>query len=287
MLQGWYWDYDKDGCNGCTGPSWASRLQGQAATLVVPRTLSGGVGSETVIVAINFGNGTLKVDQEINLSTNVNPGAEFTDLTGNAFQAVVSVDNANRMLIDVPARSYAVYILSEAALPATLTQFDATLQRNGEVRLDWTAEEESGLKAYVIECSSDNGRRFQAVTEVRARNAPGAYTFIHSADWNGPRRLYRLRMVDLDGTEVLSPLREVRFTTPGQIRVFPNPADRILYVETEDRTADWQLYSSAGRLMPVRRQRTYRGWTFYVERLPAGVYALGDGNGRVKRVVIE
>lgn len=269
------------------GTSKAANYQIGGAGQALVYQLSGGVGSETVIVAINFGNGTLKVDQEINLSTNVNPGAEFTDLTGNAFQTVVNVDNFNRMLIDVPARSYAVYILSEAALPATLTQFEATLQRNGEVQLNWTAEEESGLKAYVVECSSDNGRRFQAVTEVRARNAPGFYAFTHSADWNEPKRLYRLRMIDLDGTEAFSPLREVRFITAWQIRVFPNPADRILYVETEDRTGDWQLYSTAGRLMPVRRQQTDRGWIFYVERLPAGVYALRDGNGRVKRVVIE
>ena len=32
MLQGWYWDYPKDGCNGVT-TTWASVLQGQVNTL--------------------------------------------------------------------------------------------------------------------------------------------------------------------------------------------------------------------------------------------------------------
>ncbi|OAV45943.1 hypothetical protein A3850_018770 [Lewinella sp. 4G2] len=33
MLQGWYWDYDKDGCNGYSGPNWADRLNDQVTTL--------------------------------------------------------------------------------------------------------------------------------------------------------------------------------------------------------------------------------------------------------------
>ena len=33
MLQGWYWDYDKDGCNGYSGPNWAARLNAQTTTL--------------------------------------------------------------------------------------------------------------------------------------------------------------------------------------------------------------------------------------------------------------
>jgi alpha-amylase len=33
MLQGWYWDYDKDGCNGYSGSSWATRLNAQVQAL--------------------------------------------------------------------------------------------------------------------------------------------------------------------------------------------------------------------------------------------------------------
>ncbi|MFT6001245.1 MAG: hypothetical protein ACI81P_003714 [Neolewinella sp.] len=33
MLQGWYWDYDKDGCNGYLGPNWAARLNAQSTPL--------------------------------------------------------------------------------------------------------------------------------------------------------------------------------------------------------------------------------------------------------------
>lgn len=33
MMQGWYWDYPKDGCNGYSGNSWADNLNSKAATL--------------------------------------------------------------------------------------------------------------------------------------------------------------------------------------------------------------------------------------------------------------
>jgi len=33
MLQGWYWDYDKDGCNGFSGPNWAQTLDGNVSAL--------------------------------------------------------------------------------------------------------------------------------------------------------------------------------------------------------------------------------------------------------------
>ncbi|MEM6772439.1 MAG: alpha-amylase family glycosyl hydrolase, partial [Bacteroidota bacterium] len=33
MLQGWYWEYDKDGCNGFSGPNWTTQLNGRVSTL--------------------------------------------------------------------------------------------------------------------------------------------------------------------------------------------------------------------------------------------------------------
>ncbi|NJO87210.1 MAG: hypothetical protein HC821_04230 [Lewinella sp.] len=100
-------------------PRAASYQQGSPSRSLIYQ-LKDGPGSEVVVVAINFGNSTLKVTQEIAPTTNVNPGAVLQDLTGNAFQANVTLQPGNQMLIDVPARSYAVTWLTKRLCPPPL-----------------------------------------------------------------------------------------------------------------------------------------------------------------------
>lgn len=73
--------------------------------------LSGGVGSPEVVVAINFGEGTLKVDQQLAGGGST----DYTDLTGNAYNTTARIEGDGRLLIDVPGRSYAVYVHASAA----------------------------------------------------------------------------------------------------------------------------------------------------------------------------
>jgi alpha-amylase len=251
--------------------------------------LKGGTGSEAVIVAINFGNTTLKVDQEIDLSTNVNPGAEFTDLTGNAFQAVRTISNQNRLLIDVPARSYAVYALTETALPVELTTFTARKESREKVELHWSSALEEQQSHYSLEASEDAGRTYTEIYRVAARNVAANYHYDDLRTWETTtERLYRLRMVAADGQEEFSVVRRVGNSVPGtttKLQAFPNPTTGRVRVSGINTNNGWELTSVDGRRWKVSSESIGDDELLLnLEKLPMGVYLLRSGN-EVIRVV--
>lgn len=246
--------------------------------------IKGGVGAESVIVAINFGYGTLKVDQEIDLSANVNPGATFIDLTGNAFQTMVSVSNQNRLLIDVPARSYAVYVLNQGALPAELISFEARLNREKAVDLRWESSLEEHLAYYQIEVSTDNGRHFSSLARLAARG-PSQYQYQDSSPWEDhSKRQYRLRMVDIDGQEEFSSIRTVQLPErTAATLVVPNPTADWVEIKNIPDDAPWALYQAAdGRQLSVPSRRLPNGLQLDLRTLPTGLYLFSSSQGAVR-----
>lgn len=71
--------------------------------------LSGGVGGREIIVTINFAGEPLHLNQGINMS-NLMQGDTLFDLTGNALTNYTTIDNNNEVNIELPARSYAVWV---------------------------------------------------------------------------------------------------------------------------------------------------------------------------------
>ncbi|MFZ4544026.1 MAG: hypothetical protein ACOYOA_08255 [Saprospiraceae bacterium] len=80
--------------------------------------IKGGASGKDVIVAINFGNSTLKVDHVIN--TNGNPvGTKFYDQLANSAFPFAVLNAAAKIYLEVPARSYKVWV-KESPLPLQL-----------------------------------------------------------------------------------------------------------------------------------------------------------------------
>lgn len=71
--------------------------------------LSGGVAGKEIIVAINFAGEALHTDHQINLSQ-LSIGDDMIELTGNANQTLSTIDASGQMHIEIPARSYAVWV---------------------------------------------------------------------------------------------------------------------------------------------------------------------------------
>lgn len=90
--------------------------------------------------------------------------------------------------------------------------------------ISWTTLQEQGVKEFVVE-SSRNGTGWTAVATVAAAGTstvPQTYTCQHTASGV---MLYRIRSIDLDGSQRLSPV--VRFsgcTTPLTVSAYPVPA---------------------------------------------------------------
>ncbi len=254
--------------------------------------MQGGVGSESVIVAVNFGYSTLKVDHEIALSSQVNPGTVFTDQTGRAFQPTVTVSGANRLLIDVPARNYAVYTIStpntNTILPAELTDFTARLRTDRAVEVFWQTSQEEGVSHFELEVSSDGGRIFAPLHRTAAANQPATYAYHDRTPWpNGKsRRLYRLRTVDLDGSEETGPLRSVEFIISSKEAAYPNPTDGPLFLPGHS-DAGWQLYRTDGQRVRVKSQAGPTGIILDLSGLPAGLYWLRTDDGHVAGITVR
>ena len=248
--------------------------------------ISGGAGAEELVVVVNFGPVTMKVEQQIKAPASGQANLVFSELTGNAFNATAAVDNNGRLLLDVPARSYAIYASTGNTLPAELTFFGADAGAKGVVELGWETSLEENVSHFVPEFSLD-GRTFTALEPVTARNEPSSYTASHTFPWTRGRALrhYRLRTVDHDGTEHLSPLRPVTFTAPAAVTITPNPAtDRVVVVGLPA-DADWSLTDATGRRLTVSARRSATGLTLELTPLNAGVYWLRAGGESHKIVV--
>lgn len=74
--------------------------------------LSGGKAGKEVIVAINFSDQPLRVDHQIKPMAQ---GTRFTDILGNSAYPYAVVDGQNRIYVDLPARSYSVWVQGEVA----------------------------------------------------------------------------------------------------------------------------------------------------------------------------
>lgn len=111
-------------------------------------------------------------------------------------------------------------------LPVKLTGYNAQLQSNKKVRLNWSTSFESNSYAYVIEKSTD-GRNFTTIGNVPAsENSTSTVRYnyddrdvLEGAAW------YRLVMVDIDGSRSVSKTVYVnnKRSNGGSFGIFPNP----------------------------------------------------------------
>ncbi|RYE13371.1 MAG: DUF1939 domain-containing protein, partial [Sphingobacteriales bacterium] len=89
-------------------------------------------GNKDVIVAINFGNTILKVDQQINNRGGLlGTSTMFTDVLGRSAFPYQLVDASGRVYIELPPHSYSVWVQgSLTVLPLNITQFSAVPKNN-------------------------------------------------------------------------------------------------------------------------------------------------------------
>ncbi len=121
---------------------------------------------------------------------------------------------------------------ADAVLPVELTTFNAREVEKQKVRLDWVTASETDNLHFQVEHSTD-GRTFSALGAVAGAGnsvTEQAYEYLHETPVVGVN-YYRLRQVDIDGTETLSEVREVNLSGSPELAVFPNPTAAELRVK--------------------------------------------------------
>lgn len=112
-------------------------------------------------------------------------------------------------------------------LPVTLTAFRGEVAGPKHVRLTWDVAREENVSHYEVQRST-NGNDWNVLNDVAAAgNSEDALNYsFDDLNPDGLRQFYRLRMVDLDGTEEFSGIVITELDQTGErtVNTFPNPA---------------------------------------------------------------
>lgn len=144
------------------------------------------------------------------------------------------------------------YVFTEidAALPLRLINF-AAKEENCMANITWTTAEEAAVSHYNLEQSSD-GISYTTLAQIKARNTSGENRYNTSISINATINFYRLKMVDVDGNTTYSKIAKL-IPSPDciaqAIRLYPNPAHDVVYIENARSGEVYNLYDNTGRLL--------------------------------------
>jgi hypothetical protein len=199
--------------------------------------------------------------------------------------AAFTYDRKKKEWLSGPTRTYWLFPLpakpnQPTPLPVNLVRFAATAGGDS-VTLNWQTASEQNNLGFWVERSID-GRSFKSTTLV-----PGHGTTwlehryqVREATPALPRIWYRLRQVDLDGSERYSPV--VCLMLPqAALGVYPSPAHEQATVSAGAGQLA-SLYDSTGRLS--RQQLLDERGELDLRGLPSGTYNLVVGSQRARLV---
>lgn len=149
-------------------------------------------------------------------------GAIGSGGSGNPFEFTYQLVDAAGV-----ASAPATYsVSSQTPLPVVLTSFVAKKGEGLTAALDWTTTTESNSKEFELQHSID-AKKWNVIGTVDAKGESKKrviYSYTHTTPVAG-ENLYRLKMIDLDGTFAYSRIESVSLAMAS---LFPNPAsDKI------------------------------------------------------------
>lgn len=116
-------------------------------------------------------------------------------------------------------------------LPVTLLSFTASLTANQTVRLQCYVAEQTGIKNYVVERSTD-GSSFKPIGSLASNNlAATTYAYTDALLPITSTLYYRLSIVGVDGTVTYSSIASVKLGGINSIIIYPNPARSYFWLQ--------------------------------------------------------
>lgn len=199
--------------------------------------------------------------------------------TGNGFRSDIALDDISFM----PA----------STLPITLLSFDATLQGNSAVQLDWTTATQLNTDYFEIERSSD-AIHWEVVH--REKGAGTSNEVLDYQAWDAEPlygvSYYRLKDVDFDGSFSYSDIRYISLNSVSK-SIYPNPANDFLFIPRNEPAQQEVIISNLVGQVLIRQsfQDEESKMTVDVSVLPIGVYFVSIlsayGAEEVYKVVVE
>ncbi|GGF18311.1 T9SS type A sorting domain-containing protein [Hymenobacter cavernae] len=179
-----------------------------------------------------------------------------------------------------------VIVSSSAPLPVELTRFTAEAQEKS-VALHWTTASEKNSDYFEVQRGTD-AKTFTAIGKLQGEGTTSSMSNYLFTDRHPVAGLayYRLRQVDLDGTESFSPVASVQWAGKPEASFFPNPSVRAITLTGANGLVHYRVYSVKGQQIIAGEAQV--GSTVDVSHVPAGVYLLelvSNGQRNVQRFV--
>jgi len=198
-----------------------------------------------------------------------------------------SRDSYEMNVIPVTGTTY-IFYNPESALPVTLTSFEA--KRNElEVILSWKTAAEVNSDYFEVQRSS-NGVRWDILEErIPASGNAFNYSYTDRNPLTG-QNLYRLKMIDKDGTFAYSRMVSLLFDVEEDLVLYPNPVSEKLYLRHAKDASELksvEIFNDLGQ--SVMRTHKIISSTISVNSLKPGIYLIRieKTNGEVKRQKIS
>ncbi|QRR00847.1 T9SS type A sorting domain-containing protein [Dyadobacter sandarakinus] len=176
-------------------------------------------------------------------------------------------------------------------LPVVLQSFDAKAEGN-TANLTWVTTMEQKADKFLIEHSVD-GTSWKAVGNVAAARESvltKTYHWTHLTPALYEGNLYRLKMVDLDGSFAYSSIRNVTFDQVQTTSVYPNPATDRVTIDHKNgsKVKTVTVTSAAGNIF--YRSKATANQTIDLSRAQPGLYIIqmtnADGTSSSHKLII-
>lgn len=173
-----------------------------------------------------------------------------------------------------PANDNSVAVMPvEINLPVKLQEFKVT-KEGAAAQLSWVTSEEVNSERFDVQKSSDgkNWKTFETVQALGESKDSYTYHAVDKAPFSG-ENLYRLHMIDKDGTSAYSSIRNINFEgTP--MSLYPNPVSDELILDIPDlaSVSSVQMFDLNGK--EVYNSGASPKKTIKVRHLHAGAYVV-------------
>lgn len=259
-----------------TNVTWTGNTT-QTVTWDVAGTTANSVNCANVKISLSTDGGLTY--PTVILASTTNDGSETITVPNiSSTTCRIKIEGVGNIFFDISNTNFRINL----SLPVELIDFQAAVEGDNNVTLDWATATEKENRGFDIEMRNETDTDFRKIGFVE-----GNGTTSEKHNYHFPVRnlgdgiwYFRLKQVDLNGKSEYSPVRSVRISAPFSVKVYPNPVRQNLNVVvfTEKESAvTFELINQLGqRFQPATAeqslQRGFNSLNLDLSQIPAGIY---------------
>jgi len=230
-------------------------------------------GNLTKLLLVGF-DGTKWVEIPATVDANGLLGGVSTTTAGSI--------STNDALVPDNYKVYALAAAPDGPLPVTLINFEGRIVESS-VRLEWSTSSETNNDRFDVERRTNTSWETIESVNKQANYGFKKYIYVDNNPGTG-ENLYRLKMIDLDGSFAYSKVVSIHFNSNIEmISLYPNPVSERLFIKSADAglISKISIFNVQGKMVSTLNSMPADG--INVQNLSAGSYivTLRNNSGSV------